>query len=150
MKLDDQTIQMENTRDSHNLIERKLKKNEGYFESLRNRFDELLIKLMGMNEVIAKVEQQNNVLTSERMKLVSRAAVSFDEFTPRPKYRQILGIGQKVKICSTKDIFSILVENKSISMNDLLSKIVIKQKSDKLKKVNKKRIEIVEDVISAK
>lgn len=40
----------------------------------------------GLKEIIAKVEAENESLSAERIKLVNRAAVSFDDLTPRPKY----------------------------------------------------------------
>lgn len=45
---------------------------------MRDRFDGLLIKMMGLKEVIAKVEEENGILVSERMKMVNRAAVAFE------------------------------------------------------------------------
>lgn len=44
---------------------------------MRDRFDGLLVKMIGLKEIIAKVEEQNNILVSERMKMVNRAAVAF-------------------------------------------------------------------------
>jgi hypothetical protein len=37
-----------------------------------------------MKEVISKVEKENEILVAERSKLVNRAAVSFEDLTPRP------------------------------------------------------------------
>ena len=39
-----------------------------------------------MKNLISKVEAENELLVSERAKLVNRAAVAFTDLTPRPKY----------------------------------------------------------------
>ena len=68
-------------------LSRRLARHSEYFETLRDRFDGLLVKTMGLKEVISKVEHENELLVSERAKMINRAAVSIDELTPRPKYR---------------------------------------------------------------
>lgn len=42
----------------------RVDKNDIYFNKMRDRFDELLVKMMGLKEVIAKVEDENNTLVS--------------------------------------------------------------------------------------
>ena len=90
-------------------ITKKLDKTDNYFIELKDKFDGLLVKMMGLKEIIAKVEGENEQLVSERMHLVNRAAVSFTDLTPRPKYKAIFEMAVKSHINSTADIFSNLV-----------------------------------------
>lgn len=58
-----------------------------------------------MKMVIAKVESENETLVAERAKLVNRAAVSFEDLTPRPKYAEYFGVDEGTNIHSTTQIF---------------------------------------------
>ena len=63
-----------------------------------------------MKLVIAKVEGENETLVAERARLVNRAAVSFEELTPRPKYAEYFGIDESTNIHSTSQILQGLLE----------------------------------------
>ncbi len=55
----------------------------------------------GLQLIIKKVENENEILVAERAKLVNRAAVTFEELTPRPKYSNYFVFDSKVNINST-------------------------------------------------
>ena len=68
-------------------LSKKLDRIDSYFNDLKDKFDGLLVRMMGLKEIIAKVEAENNDLVSERARLANRAAVAFEELTPRPNYK---------------------------------------------------------------
>lgn len=132
-------------------ISRKLDNYDTYFNQLTDRFDGLLSKMMGMKEVIAKVQGENDVLVSERASMTNRAAVAFTELTPRPKYHQLLGISLKCQLDSTSDIFSKMLDNSALNTKELISKIAhSKTTNTELEEVEVKREKIVDDIIESK
>ena len=106
--------------------------------------------MMGLKEIIAKVEEENNNLVSERSRLVNRAAVAFEELTPRPKYKEIFEISMKNHINSTADIFSNILEKTALSNKQIVQDIILKKKSSKLKEVEAIREKVVDDIIDSK
>lgn len=46
---------------------------------------------------------------SERIKLVNRAAVTFDDLTPRPKYSSYFGVNPEKNLLPTRQIFEIMI-----------------------------------------
>jgi hypothetical protein len=64
----------------------------------------------GMKEVIAKVEKENETLVAERMQLVNRAAVAFEDLTPRPKYHEYFLLDNNTHLNATSQIMASLLE----------------------------------------
>ena len=60
--------------------------------------------------IIRKVENENEILVAERAKLVNRAAVTFEDLTPRPKYSNFFVFDEKVNLKSTGEIVTKLIE----------------------------------------
>ncbi len=56
---------------------------------LKEMLDKSIIRLVAMKDEYEKVKRLNFDLVSERSELAKRAAVSFSELTPRPRYRQL-------------------------------------------------------------
>ncbi len=45
---------------------------------LRDRFDQVALKMIGIKDVIDAVQQENDELKTERVSLIKRAAVTFE------------------------------------------------------------------------
>lgn len=131
-------------------MSKKIDRFDNYFNELKDKFDGLLTRMMGLKEIIAKVEEENNNLVSERSRLVNRAAVAFEELTPRPKYKEIFEISMKNHINSTADIFSNILEKTALSNKQIVQDIILKKKSSKLKEVEAIREKVVDDIIDSK
>ena len=131
-------------------MSKKIDRFDNYFNELKDKFDGLLTRMMGLKEIIAKVEEENNNLVSERSRLVNRAAVAFEELTPRPKYKEIFEISMKNHINSTADIFSNILEKTALSNKQIVQDIILKKKSCKLKEVEAIREKVVDDIIDSK
>ena len=85
-------------------------KTEIYLLRTKDRFDELHNRMEGLKEVIAKVEHENETLVAERMQLVNRAAVAFEDLTPRPKYGDFFLIDRNTHLNPTSQIMQALLE----------------------------------------
>ena len=85
-------------------------KTELYLLRTKDRFDELHNRMAGLKEVIAKVEGENEALVAERMQLVNRAAVAFEDLTPRPKYGDFFLIDRNTHLNPTSQIVQALLE----------------------------------------
>ena len=85
-------------------------KTELYLLRTKDRFDELHNRMDGLKEVIAKVERENETLVAERTQLVNRAAVAFEDLTPRPKYGDFFLIDRNTHLNPTKQILQSLLE----------------------------------------
>jgi hypothetical protein len=75
---------------------------------IKDRFEELSCRMDGMRDIVEKVERENEALVSERAKLVNRAAVSFEQLTPRPGYSSFFKLSKEANLKPTKEIFSAL------------------------------------------
>lgn len=60
--------------------------------------------------MIGKVERENETLVAERMQLVNRAAVAFEDLTPRPKYHEFFLLDHSTNLNSTSQIMASLLE----------------------------------------
>lgn len=63
-----------------------------------------------MKAIIRKVEAENETLVSERIKLVNRAAVTFEDLTPRPKYSSFFAIDPDKFMLPTRKITEVLLD----------------------------------------
>lgn len=85
-------------------------KTELYLLRTKDRFDELQNRMDGIKEVIAKVESENETLVAERMQLVNRAAVAFEDLTPRPKYHEFFLLDRNTHLNATSQIMEALLD----------------------------------------
>lgn len=77
---------------------------------IKDRFEELAARMESMKAIIQKVEAENETLVSERVQLVNRAAVTFEDLTPRPKYSSFFAIDPSKFILPTRKITDILID----------------------------------------
>lgn len=82
---------------------------ELYLLRTKDRFDELNNRMESLKEVIAKVERENETLVAERMQLVNRAAVAFEDLTPRPKYGDHYLVDRNTYFNSTAQIMNSII-----------------------------------------
>lgn len=88
-----------------------------------------------LKEVIAKVERENETLVAERMQLVNRAAVSFEDLTPRPKYGDYYLLDRNTHLNSTSQIFNCLIEAYEGSKDQLFEKYFLAKRNRKLMEI---------------
>lgn len=81
--------------------------------------------------------------------MVNRAAVAFEDLTPRPKYNELVGFGHTVSSSSTNEILAQLSANPE-NRKQILEGLKQKSRNLKMQEAESVRKKVVEDIISAK
>lgn len=103
-------------------------------ENTRYLLEKTFLKLKILKDEHLELQKKNNQLVSERQSLVIRAAVSYDELTPRPNIQNII---EKFD-CEYEKFGELIVKHKNKSTIEIFENLIKKFEKIERKKSNRK------------